>query len=442
MPRSSPPPSPARSRSPRRTDRHGHPQRERARDLHLRVPGAARLALLAQRCRLRPQERDLPRGRPRLAGRESAGGLRAHREGRCPGLCAAGTAGPDHHPPDRRAEQAAGHRRRRHPQRAPQGLQGRHLRHPAHGRAAAGHEPEPGRCRLLRAHAAARDASGALQPGHQPVRGPGALRQRPARGHDRAEDRLHPVHRPREEAVPRAQPQGHAAVRVRHPRRGPLRRLQPRGLDDHQAGREGHLLPAVQPGRRRPRRQPAQPERRFLHGLPVGANSPAGHLARDPPEVRLPQEGDRGGRARPLAPEVHADLPALPPVGGRHHDARRRPRGGRRQVLPDRALRRLRQDQHHRLDRPPPALHLRGGRAAGVRLGHRGHRPHRAGRPAAGGRPADRADLRHRGGRGPQEPRGRGHQQGRPGEADAAAGQPDHRGDAADLPRRARTPQR
>ena len=62
----------------------------------------------------------------------------------------------------------------------------------------------------------------------------------------------------------------------------------------------------------------------------------------------------------------------------------RRARGRRRPQLPDPALGRQRQEQLHRLARPPPREPALERRREGLRLGRRGHRPPRARQAAAG----------------------------------------------------------
>ncbi len=112
-------------------------------------------------------------------------------------------------------------------------------------------------------------------------------------------------------------------------------------------------------------------------------------------------------------------------------------RGGRRAAVPDRALGRVGEDQHDRLDRAPAGPPARR-RQEGLRLRDRGRRPHRARRAAPGRDPADR---RHRQDRGHHQPRGR--PQGRREVEVQPAGdgveerRADHRGDGADLPARA-----
>ena len=54
----------------------------------------------------------------------------------------------------------------------------------------------------------------------------------------------------------------------------------------------GHRLPAVQPGQRRRRREPAEPER-LADGVPVGAGAAARHLAGHPRQVHAPRVTER-----------------------------------------------------------------------------------------------------------------------------------------------------
>ena len=74
-------------------------------------------------------------------------------------------------------------------------------------------------------------------------------------------------------------PKGQAAEPLlSFPERGPgaFRGQQPRSLDDDEAGRHATPLPAVQPGRQRRGRQSGEPGRRPPHRLSVGSRSGSG----------------------------------------------------------------------------------------------------------------------------------------------------------------------
>ena len=136
-------------------------------------------------------------------------------------------------------------------------------------------------------------------------------------------------------------PQGRAAAAVRVAGAGALRGLQLRDSDDHQARRQGHLLPAVQPGQRPPRREPGQP-RRLPDGLPVGVDPGPRHLVGHPGPVHAPaRRGQDQPRHRQEDPQADHAVPPLPPVGGRHPARRGRPHPGAGTSVSDPALSRV-----------------------------------------------------------------------------------------------------
>ncbi|EWM16067.1 type I restriction enzyme R protein [Kutzneria sp. 744] len=116
-------------------------------------------------------------------------------------------------------------------------------------------------------------------------------------------------------------------------------------------------------------------------------------------EARLAQHhrpaDDRGDQGRvgccdrDVGAAYEHALPTVPPVGGRDEHRGRGERGGGGASLPDRALGRVGEDEHHCLDCAPVGAAARE-RREGLRLGDRGRGPHRARRAAPGGDPADR----------------------------------------------------
>ena len=89
----------------------------------------------------------------------------------------------------------------------------------------------------------------------------GAVHQRPAGRHLRAEEQPDQADRRGRRRAVQARPRpARDAVRVR-PLRRPLRRRRPRGALLHAPEGQGVVVPAVQPGLERRRRQPAEPGR-------------------------------------------------------------------------------------------------------------------------------------------------------------------------------------
>ena len=149
-----------------------------------------------------------------------------------------------------------------------------------------------------------------------------------------------------------------AAFRLR-PLRGALRGGRQRGADVHRAEGEGVVVPAVQQGLERRRRQsaePARPEDR----LSVEDDPDAGRADRHPRELRPDRRGE-GPEDR--QEEARADLSALPPAGRGAEAAGRCARARRGQALPDPALGGQRQIELHRLARAPAHRRARGRQA-------------------------------------------------------------------------------
>ena len=215
---------------------------------------------------------------------------------------------------------------------------------------------------------------------------PGAVRQRAAGRDARAEDRQHPVDRAtrrRSTAIDR-DPAGEPLLGFANRVPGALRRLQRRGRDDHQAGRQGDPLPAVQHGQRRGRRQPGQPERRrstsYLWERVLQRDSwlhIIGKLLHLETKTDVdPITGEASKKTTLLFPRFHQwEL-----VTNLLDDREGRGPGA---PLPGDALGRLGQDQLDLVDRARPRDPARRGQREGLRLRHRRHRPHRARRPAA-----------------------------------------------------------
>jgi type I restriction enzyme R subunit len=185
----------------------------------------------------------------------------------------------------------------------------------------------------------------------------------------------------------------------------------------------GHHLPALQPGQRRGRRQPAQGRHR--HRLPLERGLAARQLPADP--RALPGAGEERQEAA-----GRLDLPAVPPAHVTRKLVAAVTAGRPGRQVPDSALGRLGQDELDRLDGALPGRPARRRRPEGLRHGHRVsdrtvlddqlQRSHHVVRAHAG-----------RGGR----DQGRGRQQ-EQGTGRGAVGRQEDRGvHAADLPLRA-----
>ena len=126
--------------------------------------------------------------------------------------------------------------------------------------------------RALRAQPLQRHAAAPLQPRRDAAGArPGAVHQRPADRHLRAEEQPDQAdRRGRRRAVPARPRPAREALRVR-PLRRPLRRGRARGALLHAPEGQGLVVPAVQPGLERRRRQPAEP-RRPQDRLPLEAH--------------------------------------------------------------------------------------------------------------------------------------------------------------------------
>ena len=246
-------------------------------------------------------------------------------------------------------------------------------RPPARGDQQAGHDRRPAprhqartapRRSLLR-HAVARQRQGPgalrrqplfghapapLQPGRDAAGArPGPLHQRPAGGHLRAEEQPHQADRRGCGRAVQARPRpARAALRVRA-LRGPFRRGRPRGALLHPPQGQGLLVSALQPRLERRRGQPAQPGR-DQDRLPLEAHPHPRGADGHPGELR-PGRRNEGREDRPE--EAGADLAALPPA---RRGAQAPGRCGAKRcgtALSDPALGGQRQEQLHRLARPP-----------------------------------------------------------------------------------------
>ena len=179
----------------------------------------------------------------------------------------------------------------------------------------------------LRAEPLHRRPAASLQPGRDAAGARHrALHQRPAGLHVRAEEQPHQADGGRRGlAVPEGPQPAREAVRAR-PLRGPLRGGRERRALLHPPQGEGVLVPAVQPGLERRRRQSAQPER-HQDRLPVARRADSRKPDRHPGELR-PGGGGEGREDR--QEKAVADLAALPTArrraapAGRRRDARER----------------------------------------------------------------------------------------------------------------------
>ena len=174
-----------------------------------------------------------------------------------------------------------------------------------------GHQARPAPLRPLLRHALAgqrqgrrtlqrqplqRHAPAPLQPGRDAARArPVPVHQRPAHRHLRAEEQPDQADgRGRRRAVQARPRPARAAVRVR-PLRRALRGGRPRGAHLHAAEGQGLVVPALQPGLERRRRQSAQPGRPEDR-LPLEAHPHAGGPDRHPRELRPDRRGRRTRR--------------------------------------------------------------------------------------------------------------------------------------------------
>ena len=338
---------------------------------------------LRQSPRLRPRALRRPRPALRLPARypaRSRGGIHALRrrsdEAQVPGPA----AGRDH--------EARHHRRApaRDPTRGPR--VGALLRSPL-----AGEHTGSG---ALRAEPLHRDPTAPLQPRRDPASARHrAVHQRTAGLHLRAEEQPDEADRGRRGvAVPQGPQPPREALRVR-PLHRPLRSGRERGPLLHRAEGQGVMVPPVQPWLERRRRQSAEPAR-DQDRLPVARGA-------DPREPDQHHRELRPGRRDPgredRKEEESPDLAPVPPDRRRAAPARRRrsPRG--REALPRPALRGQRQEQLHRVARPPTDRALEG-RRSHIRLDHRGHRPAHPRQADPGHHQAVRTDPLDRGSRG------------------------------------------
>jgi hypothetical protein len=161
-------------------------------------------------------------------------------------------------------------------------------------------------------------------------------------------------------------------------RRGrPFRDVGIRYPDGHQARWPEHLLPALQPGQGRPRRQSRTRRWRIPRCLLLGGRLPARCLDPHLPQLHLRREE---GRRRPegqLEQEGNPDLPALSSVvRGERHDRRCKGQWAR-SGLPVRAQCGFRQDLYHRLDNARPHQAASRRWQAVVRRSDHRHGPHR-----------------------------------------------------------------
>ena len=208
----------------------------------------------------------------------------------------------------------------------------------------------------------------------------GAERQRAAGRHRGAEKAaLKPARHGRPQTGHDRPRRPRSVLPVQETHAGAFRRRSRPGLHDHKLTGK-RPFPALQPGRRLGRGQPAGP-RATKDRLPVGgglaARQPARHLARFMHLEVIEKGGTAGrrcGRRTMIFPRYH-QLDSVRKLG-----SARQGREGREQ-LPDHALGRQRQEQLHRLAGAPALQPARRRGPEGIRLGRGRHRPPRA-RPA------------------------------------------------------------
>jgi type I restriction enzyme R subunit len=189
----------------------------------------------------------------------------------------------------------------------------------------------------------------ALQPRRHAARArPGAVHQRPAHRDLRAEEQPHQAdRRGRGRAVPPRSGPARAAVRVR-PLRRPLRRRRQRGAVLHRAQGQGLVVPPVQQGLQRRRRQPAEPER-AQDLLPLGGGPHAAWADRHPRELRADRRAEGPPTGKKKQKQVFPRFHQLDVVRKLLADAREVGAG----ALPHPALGGQRQVQLDRLARAP-----------------------------------------------------------------------------------------
>ena len=131
--------------------------------------------------------------------------------------------------------------------------------------------------------------------------GPGSLHQRPAHRHHGAKEQSHQADGSRRGRAISQHPEPEGTPLPHRPLRRPLRGGRPRSQVLHRAGRQAVVIPALQQGLQRRRRQPGQP-RRHQDVLPLAGN---------------PESGQPDRHHRELRPEGRqpADLAPLPPTG-------------------------------------------------------------------------------------------------------------------------------